>query len=140
MGQSLLKAKYTQISGLQPAVLSQKYALLPQPDEFLQILNVNGNRWILISTIGCPPATVNVYCMELYLLLRSVWLPIYFSAKNHVLRLDTWMFNGRATDMIVGCLLSLMQLHCVLEPSQPLSHLNNQKCVSIFGHAWRRIA
>lgn len=61
MGQSLLKAKYTHIGGLQSAVLAQKFALLPQPDEFLQILNVNGNHWILISTFGCPSATVNVY-------------------------------------------------------------------------------
>ena len=52
------KAKYGQVSGLQSVVLADKYALLPQPGEFLQILNVNGN---LISTIGCPPATVNVY-------------------------------------------------------------------------------
>ena len=61
MGQSLLKAKYGQVGGLQSVVLAEKYALLPQPGEFLQILNVNGNHWILISTIGCPPATVNVY-------------------------------------------------------------------------------
>ena len=60
-GQALLKAQYPHISGLQSVILTEKYALIPQPDEFLQILNVNGNHWILLSTIGCPPATINVY-------------------------------------------------------------------------------
>ena len=36
-------------------------AFVPQPDEFIQILNLNNNHWIVISTIGCPAATVNVY-------------------------------------------------------------------------------
>ena len=60
-GQALLKAQYPHINGLQSVILTEKYALIPQPDEFLQILNVNGNHWILLSTIGCPPATINVY-------------------------------------------------------------------------------
>ena len=55
------KAKYPHISGLQSLVLAEKFAFIPQPDEFVQILNVSSNHWILISTIGCPPATVNVY-------------------------------------------------------------------------------
>ena len=60
-GQALLKAHYPHINGLQSVILAEKYALIPQPEEFLQILNVRGNHWILLSTIGCPPATVNVY-------------------------------------------------------------------------------
>ena len=53
LGQSMLKAKYqhTGISGLQSVVLAEKFALAPKPDEFLLILNVNNNHWILISTI-----------------------------------------------------------------------------------------
>ena len=61
LGQSMLKAKYLHMSGLQSVLLAKKMALVPQPDEFLQVLNVNKNHWILISTIGCPPSTVNVY-------------------------------------------------------------------------------
>ena len=34
----------------------------PQPNrEFVQVLNVNRNHWIIISTINCPPSTVSVY-------------------------------------------------------------------------------
>ena len=29
--------------------------------EFVQIVNVNRNHWILISTVNCPPYTVDVY-------------------------------------------------------------------------------
>ena len=57
----MLKAKCPHISGLQSVVLAKKMALVPQPDEFLQVLNVNENHWILIYTIECPPSTVNVY-------------------------------------------------------------------------------
>ena len=44
---------------MQSVILGEKFAMVPQPNEF--ILNENGNHWVLISTIGCPPATVNVY-------------------------------------------------------------------------------
>ena len=61
LGQLMLKAKYQYINGLQSVLLAEKLALIPQPDEFLQLLNDHNNHWILISTIGCPPTTVNVY-------------------------------------------------------------------------------
>ena len=61
LGQKLLSQQYPHISGFQLVVLSEKFAFVPQPDEFIQILNLNNNHWILISTIGCPAATVNVY-------------------------------------------------------------------------------
>ena len=58
LGQKMLSQQYPNISGFQSVVLS---AFVPQPDEFIQILNLNNNHWIVISTIGCPAATVNVY-------------------------------------------------------------------------------
>ena len=61
MSQSLLKAKYGHNNRMQSVILGEKFAMVPQPNEFLQILNENRNHWVLISTIGCPPATVNVY-------------------------------------------------------------------------------
>ena len=54
----MLSQQYPHISGFQSVVLSEKFAFVPQPDEFIQILNCH---WIVISTIGCPAATVNVY-------------------------------------------------------------------------------
>ena len=61
LGQSMLQEKFLHIGGLQSVVLAEKFALIPQTGEFLQVLNVNNNHWVLLSTIGCPPATVNVY-------------------------------------------------------------------------------
>ena len=81
--------------------------------------------------------TSTTACMEIYHHMHSAWLQIYFSAKKQILPSGTWMFNGRVTDMIVDCLPSLMPLHYALELTQPLSHLNNQKCESISWHAWR---
>ena len=59
------------MNGLQSVLLAEKFALVPQPDEFLQVLNVNENHWILISTIGCPLSTVNIYYDSLHGTLSS---------------------------------------------------------------------
>ena len=61
LGQAMLQTKYPHINGLQSVILAEKFALIPQPDEFVQILNQNGNHWILVSSIGCASATVKVY-------------------------------------------------------------------------------
>ena len=37
LGQLMLKAKYQYINGLQSVLLAEKLALIPQPDEFLQL-------------------------------------------------------------------------------------------------------
>ena len=60
--QLLLKNQYPIIRGFQSTLLADSYAMDPQTSaEFLQILNVNRNHWILISTVNCPPSTVDVY-------------------------------------------------------------------------------
>ena len=60
--QLLLKKQYPHISGLQSTILADIYGMNPQPNrEFVQVLNVNRNHWIIISTINCPPSTVSVY-------------------------------------------------------------------------------
>lgn len=56
----MLKTKYPHVNGLQSIVLAERFALIPQPEEFVQVLSLNGNHWIVVSTTGCPPATVNV--------------------------------------------------------------------------------
>ena len=59
--QNMLWQKYPAIGGLQPPSLAQKFAMEPQTGEFVQVLNVSGNHWITISTIGCEASTLNEY-------------------------------------------------------------------------------
>lgn len=59
--QNMLRQKYPAIGGLQPPSLAQKFAMEPQTGKFVQVLNVSGNHWITISTIGCEASTLNVY-------------------------------------------------------------------------------
>ena len=33
----------------------------PQAGEFVQIVNVQSNHWICLSTVGCKPSTINAY-------------------------------------------------------------------------------
>ena len=70
--QLLLKDQYPIIRGFQSTLLADTYGMDPQPSaEFVQIVNVNRNHWILISTVNCPPSTVDVYdSMHLSLSMR----------------------------------------------------------------------
>ena len=61
LGQAMLKKQHPHINGLQSVVLADKLAFTPQTEEFVQVMNINGNHWIVISTVGCKPATINVY-------------------------------------------------------------------------------
>ena len=57
----MLKKQHPHIGGLQSVVLGEKLAFTLQTEEFVQVLNINNNHWIVISTIVCKQATVNVY-------------------------------------------------------------------------------
>ena len=59
--QNLLKIQNPHIGSLQFPLLANTMALEPQGGEFIQILNINGNHWITISSIGCEPGHINVY-------------------------------------------------------------------------------
>jgi len=59
--QHLLKDQYPAVGSLQTPTLASKLALEPQTSEFVQILNLNNNHWITVSTVGCQPGHINVY-------------------------------------------------------------------------------
>ena len=61
LGQRMLQQQFQYIGGFQSVVLAEKFALIPQLGEFIQVLNVANNHWIMISTVGCPPSTIDVY-------------------------------------------------------------------------------
>ena len=59
--QNLLSKQFTKVGGFQAPSLAQKFAMEPKTGEFVQVLNVSGNHWITISTIGCKPGSLRVY-------------------------------------------------------------------------------
>ena len=60
--QLLMKNQHPSIGGFQSTLLADVYGMDPQPNtEFVQILNVNRNHWIVISTVNCPQSTIDVY-------------------------------------------------------------------------------
>ena len=50
--QALLKKAYPYIRGLQSVALGETLAFLIQSGEFVQVLNVSGCHWIVVSNIG----------------------------------------------------------------------------------------
>ena len=59
--QNMLWQKYPAIGGLQPPSLAQKFAMERQTGEFVQVLDISGNHWIMITKNGCEASTLNVY-------------------------------------------------------------------------------
>ena len=58
--QFLLKQKY-KINGFQATLLSESLTMEPQRGAFIQVLIVRKSHWITVSTIDCPPSTINIY-------------------------------------------------------------------------------
>lgn len=60
--QQLLKSKHPNISGLQSTLLQLTMTFdVHCGKEFVQCLNLSGNHWITVSSIGCGSDTVRVY-------------------------------------------------------------------------------
>ena len=60
-GQIIIKYTFSHICGLQNILLGMHLQFDVQSTEFVQILHIDGNHWITISTIGCKVGEVNLY-------------------------------------------------------------------------------
>ena len=58
--QSLLKMQNPHVGSLQLPCLGATMAFEPR-QEFVQILNMNGNHWVTVSTTGCDCSHLNLY-------------------------------------------------------------------------------
>ena len=73
----------------------------------MQVLNLNGNHWIVLSTIGCPPAAVNVYD-SLHGTLSAVTKHLFadmLRTKFSELTLQHVALQWQSNAVIVVCLL-----------------------------------
>ena len=59
--QHLLSLQYPAVGGLQPPVVVTSLGMEPQTHEFVQVVNASNNHWIVLSTIGCQPSSINIY-------------------------------------------------------------------------------
>ena len=60
-GQIIIKYTFPHICGLQNILPVMNLQFDVQLTEFVQILHIDGNHWITISTIGCKVGEVNLY-------------------------------------------------------------------------------
>ena len=58
----ILKKQFPKLSGLWPTLLLSRSPQIPIPTDslYLQIIQTNGNHWVVASTIGCLPK-IQVY-------------------------------------------------------------------------------
>ena len=70
--QMLMKNTYPSVGGLQNPLLAVTFSMEPCEKEFIQILHLNKNHWITVSTLGCSPSTINVYD-SMHLKLSNEW-------------------------------------------------------------------
>ena len=70
---ALLRQEFPTIGGMQSCLLASGPTFRPEVMPFVQIVNTHptgrGNHWILLSTINCPPLTIDVYDS-----MNSEWL------------------------------------------------------------------
>ena len=61
--QKLLFQDFPQMKGLEPPVLQEVLSFQVHTGEFVQIINVRGNHWCVVSTVGCDrdSGVINVY-------------------------------------------------------------------------------
>jgi len=59
--QYMLKQQHPSIDGFQPPALSQNFSMIPPQEQFVQIINVNKNHWIALSTVGCQKACIKIF-------------------------------------------------------------------------------
>lgn len=59
--QLLLAQHFPNVDGLQPPTLEQIQGFEVHFHQFIQILNVRNNHWILVSNLGCDKDVVHVY-------------------------------------------------------------------------------
>ena len=60
--EQLLHQQFPAISGLQDPYLQRTLTFEVQKNkEFVQCLNMRGNHWITVSSVGCKAGTVRVY-------------------------------------------------------------------------------
>ena len=61
VAQYMLKQQHPSIGGFQPPALSQNLSMITPLEQFVQIVNVNKNNWIALSTVGCQNTCVRIY-------------------------------------------------------------------------------
>ena len=59
--QYMLKQQHPSIDDFQPPALSQNLSTITPQEQFVQIINVNKNHWIALSTVGCQKACIKIF-------------------------------------------------------------------------------
>ena len=60
--QTLIQHQHPHIGGFQNTLLTEKLAMIPPTQEFVQVVNVCGVHWITFSNIGCTDSSsIKVY-------------------------------------------------------------------------------
>lgn len=63
LAQECLRHQYPEIDGLQDSILFTvpKFVRRITGSKFVQILHINGNHWVCVTSIGCSPGEVKIY-------------------------------------------------------------------------------
>ena len=60
-GQQLIQQTFPHIRGLQDVSLAHTLAFNVEQGEFIQVLHNGHDHWVMVSTIGCGPAEVDIF-------------------------------------------------------------------------------
>ena len=125
-------------AGLQATSLGEKFAMVPQTGEFVQVLNVANNHWITISTIGCEDSTVNVYeSLRGYLSSRTQRLVAdLVQCRNRAIKLQYCDIQWKSGANDCGFLLWPLPHHYVAARTQQPPATIRGRCEATFLMDW----
>ena len=125
--QQLLKERYPIISGFQDTTLQLTRTYHIQKGKiFVQILHVNHNHWVTISTVNCGPNTVKIYDTmheELSMESKTVIADLLQTSERYI----KLMSRGKLGGLIVAFLPLLLLLQFAVVNIQSSLKLSRTK-------------
>ena len=130
--------KNPKVDGFQSTAILQTMTCTPEGGQFVQILNINDNHWILVANVNCKQNEINVYDSILSSDLQAktkeqIAALIHTNEQQYILIFHQFKFN--LGQLVVGYLqLHLPKLSVQEEihhVSGILKHLSDATCLTV---------
>ena len=133
--QYMLKQQHPSKDGFQPPALSQNLSMITPLEQFVQIINVNKNHWIALSTFGCQKARIKIFdCNGGKELPKSTLklISALLQTQDNQFSVEFVDVQMQEGSHIVDCLLWRISLPFVMDKIQQFYCINRMQRGSIF--------
>ncbi len=126
--QMLLQKDFPQVNGLQETTLAETGGWKILVTEGVQILNDSNQHWVCVSTIGCPPNTIDIYDSSFKKvtpnIIKQISLFLHCWAPYFTIRIISAQLQQGGSDC---ALFAIATATCLCHGESPNSILWDQK-------------